>query len=99
QNPNPTTEDIYKRAEELGLKLCPAEVGIFYILQNNDQPISEHLNIGMEPISRAYFGSNLFVFRLDSSHYRKKWNGVSSDYFGLSHVWFPDEEIIFCIPK
>ena len=44
-------EDIYKRAEELGLELCPAQTGPQLRLQYKDQPMDEYCLIGMKPIS------------------------------------------------
>ena len=48
---NLTTDQIYKRIEELGLELCPAEVGPRYRLARQDQPTNGWVNIGMKPIS------------------------------------------------
>lgn len=42
-------KDIYTRAIEHGLKLCPLEVGPQLRLQYPDQPKRESLQIGMEP--------------------------------------------------
>lgn len=47
----PTTDQIYQKIQELGLELCPAEVGPQYRLQNIDQPLEESFSIGMKQIS------------------------------------------------
>jgi hypothetical protein len=46
-----TTKEIYERAEELGLELCPAEVGPQYRLKNANQPMNEWFSIGMKQIA------------------------------------------------
>ncbi len=48
--------DIYSRAEKRGLVLAAAEVGPQLRLHYFEQPLSEFLNIGMEPITPYYDG-------------------------------------------
>lgn len=55
-----TIEEIFTRAHERGFGLCPAEVGPALREQYSDQPMDEHLRIGMEPID--VFGDNPRVF-------------------------------------
>lgn len=46
----PTTTELFAKAEEFGLELCPAEVGPQYRLQQTDQPMDNWFYIGMKPL-------------------------------------------------
>ena len=59
--------DIYSRAQELGLNLCPAEVGPQLRLQHNDQPKGEWLIVAMEPIADS--DCFLHVFSVEHDTY------------------------------
>ncbi len=46
----PTTAELYKRAEELGLALCPPQIGPELRLIYTDQPIGERIYIPTEKL-------------------------------------------------
>lgn len=56
-------KDIYRWALELGLELCPAEVGPQLRLQYKDQPKYERLLIAMKPITGS--SGRTSVFRVE----------------------------------
>ena len=58
-----TVKEIFERAKELGLKLCPPEAGPQLILQYPEQPFGEHCVIGMNPIYDS--NGNPRIFSLD----------------------------------
>lgn len=60
---NPTTDEIYARAEELGLELCPAETGPHQRLKDLEQPLGDWYRIAMKQIADR--GGNPDVFRLE----------------------------------
>lgn len=55
-----TTDQIYERAQKLGLELCPAEVGLRLRLSYIDQPLGEWIVIGMEQIPHRLGGPSVF---------------------------------------
>lgn len=57
--------DIYTKGKELGLDLCPAEVGPMLRLQYLDQPNGQWLHIAMDPLSDEDDELNIFVISND----------------------------------
>ncbi len=89
-----TTSQIYKRAEELGLELCPAEAGPHYRLQYTDQPMDEWVAIGMKQI--ADFTGNPYVFRVECLA-SGAW--LDDDWANPEGGWDPELRFLFRLRK
>ncbi len=89
-----TTEQVYRRAQELGLELCPPEVGPRLRLQYTNQPLNEWFLIGMKQIAGS--GGRPNVFGLDRSA-----GGLWLDgrWAKPQHGWGPGREFVFRLRK
>jgi len=85
----PTTNQLYQRAKELGLELCPAEVGPHYRLKYTDQPFKECLYIGMKQIKDSC--GNVFIL----SHYGDDGLRLDTPHELPIFGWLLDKEIVF----
>jgi hypothetical protein len=56
-------QEIYKRAQELGLDLCRAEDGVYYRLAYQNQPKDERVFVGMPSIAKR--GDSPCIFELE----------------------------------
>lgn len=78
-----TRKDIYVRAQELGLDLCPPEVGPQLRLQYTDQPKGEMLVIAMEPITDSAGLLRLFnVEYVDGGRWLSAYSGYPGSFWG-----------------
>lgn len=91
-----TRDAIHKKALELGLELCPSEIGPQLRLQYVDQPMQQMVIIGMEPIVDSGGGVQMFflgrfAFGLWLDSYRGD--------VALEHIWPPDFQWVFVLPR
>ena len=89
-----TTDEIYRKAEELGLELCPAEVGPNLRLQYVDQPLGEWFYIAMIHISGRGDYPDVFGLGCDGGG---PWLGGS--WADPANRWDPDNEFVFRLRK
>ena len=86
-------DQTYERAKELGLELCPPEVGPQLRLQYQDQPNGERILVAMEPIIVSDGDSDVFgVERVGSGLWLYGFWG-RPDVF-----WGPGDRWVFCRP-
>jgi hypothetical protein len=85
-----TWKDIYQRAEELGLALCPAEAGPQLRLQYQKQPKNEWLVIAMKPIADSDNTLSVFSVRHDE---RRLWLSANHGYPG--YLWSGSCRLVF----
>lgn len=89
-----TRHQIYNRANEFGLDLCPAEVGPQLRLQYKDQPNGEWLIVAMNPIAGSNGDLRLFgIGRGDSDLL------LDSCYDGPVGVWSAGDRFVFARRK
>lgn len=89
-----TTKEIYKRAEGLGLELCPAETGPQLRRQYADQPLGEYLYMGMKQIPGRSGKPDVFkLARNDDGSWLYVHWALPGD------GWNPGDEFVFTIRK
>lgn len=92
---NPTTAELFGKAEELGYDLCPADVGPVLRVNYDDQPKEEYLWIATEPITDSVgYPVVFFVGRLDGD---VLW--LDGGWAGADGRWRLDERIVFRLRK
>lgn len=90
-----TTDQIYAKAEEFGLELCPAEVGPYQRLKDQEQPLGDWYRVAMKQISDRRGNPN--VFRMehngdglwlnnDRARPDRRWNADRGFLFRLRNV-------------
>ncbi len=87
------SDQIYERAKELGLELCPPEVGPQLRLQCQDQPNNEWVLIWMEPIIDSAGHPRVFLVGCLTS---KLWLCGSLDWDNPDFIWDPADFLVFC---
>lgn len=89
-----TTKQIFDKLEEYGLELCPAEVGPCYRQKYTDQPMGEHLYIGMKQISDPDGLPDVFDLLRGGGGV---W--LEFSWAGPGAHWSPDNQFIFRLRK
>mgnify|MGYP001325852764 CR=1 FL=1 len=91
-----TTDQIYERAQQLGLELCPPDTGPNYRLKYRNQPLGEWFYIGMKQIAVSS-GGHPNVFRLARND-DGLW--LSNDTWARpDRTWLPDRKFAFRLRK
>lgn len=89
-----TTEQIFARAQELGLELCPADTGPNYRLKYRSQPLNEWIYMGMKQISDS--DGDPDIFRME-----RRGGGLwlSSNWAKPDDDWRQDNQFVFRLRK
>lgn len=89
-----TTDQVYERAQMLGLELCSPDTGPNYRLKYKDQPLNEWVRIGMNKIMVSDGGPGVFGL----SHIAGRlWLNV--DWAKSGDTWEPRLEFVFRFRK
>ncbi|KKS43753.1 MAG: hypothetical protein UV48_C0016G0002 [Candidatus Azambacteria bacterium GW2011_GWA2_42_9] len=87
-------KQIYDRAIELGLELCPAEVGPALRLRYPDQPYGEWLRISMDPITDSDGDPGVFGVDRDGD---ERW--LYCDFGSPDGFWDAGSRWVFVVPR
>lgn len=83
--------DLFARAREQGLELCPLELAAYLRLQYLDQPEGHWITIASpRPPAGSDLPSGFYIRRLPDGLWLRGY--VATD----DHLWGPDEHFIFC---
>ena len=83
-------KDIYARALELGLSLCPVEVGPQLRRQYTDQPKGEYLRVAMDAIADSDGSPNIFSVVHDDDD---RW--LNAHWGSPGILWSPATRFVF----
>jgi len=85
-----TLKEIYTKAKELGLELCPPDTGPHLRLQTPEQPLERASFVAMNPIADSHGALSLFLV----AHGRgARW--LSSDWGSPERLCYPEDEFVF----
>lgn len=91
---NVTRREIYDRAIERGLERCTAELAIWISEQYQDQPMSEWLLVGMDPLAGSDGSLGVFgVVPFDGGLW------LHGGYGHSDNTWDPDDRWVFMQPR
>jgi len=89
-----TTDQIYAKAKELGLELCPAEVGPHKRLKDINQPMGDWEYIAMKQIAdRNGYPDVFFLLRAGDGLWLHYYWALPDD------TWFPYYQFVFSLRK
>ncbi|MCC6639265.1 hypothetical protein IT409_01755, partial [Candidatus Falkowbacteria bacterium] len=86
---------VFERAVELGLQLCPAEIGPELRIKYQNQKEGEDVYVGMMPI-RIGYGQDALVFSVDRRHQKSL---LSIGYFSFDFRWHMNHRVVFVMPN
>ncbi|MCI0542671.1 hypothetical protein L0Y69_02905 [bacterium] len=84
-----TTDQIYERAQILGLELCPADTGPNYRLKYRNQPLNELIYMGMKQVADSDGRQSVFGLERDDGLWLHGFWAVPGN------GWHPDHKFVF----
>ncbi len=85
---------VLRRAQEIGLELCPSDTALAYCVEHKNKPVTEYVSFCTDPIKGR--DGRLYIFHVQGIGSYKK---LDRAFAGTGNVYTSENRFVFCLPK
>ncbi len=92
-------DDIFRKAQDLGLVLCPPAVGPVFCLRYQNQAPGSHLYVAMQPLNNESFAGEKLIFFFAPKKDDADSMGLSADFVDSHTAFSPHDQFLFLLSE